>query len=790
MVGALVLVLVLHSSSAAAEDPASSESAERQLTSAFGLPFQEFINGTALLRSPTFDSAHQNLASGFLTALSTAEENAGYSDLEPARISILGNSAQWTQWTLDSLQLTDPLFDGAEAFHVPWAALSAVSLLHTESARQQVSGSGPAFSTRPLVPGSFLAKVDGTVGGIGGVFPLAPAIIGFFDGFPSDRPLPPVEERQRIVERFRAQVSDTRQVGNGLLFRLSVDTEQQLRRHLSFIGYGPTTTGTAYDEPGTRATLMAELAPTNGRWKGYFLTEYLARDHAFAERGFARAETQSLHSGGFLVGLVTKDAHFGVTWKTYQTRAQEQHFSRELDDADGEGTFPYLPAGSMNALRMEASSRFDDFYVTSDERLLLWQPADARQVHALTWHGADAGRMEVLSRATTTLTGDHRAGWTRRWIQGWADVVLNTALALNHQNALLVPGLVAKADIVATVSQSVQPFFSISVSPISFTSQLALTGTPGYLEATQFSHDRAVQTFGGSSIRSAANFLPPETLAFATGLKARLPMRWTASAQAIGKVWLGLPRLGLDGPPEAYGHFSGDAYFFDQPTTKYLLLNTPLNQTPFGGTVQFEAQRTDEFGFFSVQFSAMSYVGWTPFGNGAWGNDVGVVDFSTANPSVARSAFSVLDTDRGYAFRMYGGRVWFDHLWTTFSVAYRDGQPFAWPEVAIEDGHVAAWGARPKGSPLKGSHPLLGWREPFQTVIDLQVSYELKVATGWMMRFQVALANAFDLNTATYERQGLGDDPRSTLATTLPRTLSFGIELREGLSAQLKPHGP
>jgi hypothetical protein len=767
-------------------DPAATASAG-QPASAFGLPFHEYFSGDALLRAPTFDSSHQVLASGFLTALTTAEENAGYSDLEPGRLSLLGNSAQWTAWTLDGLQLTDPLFDGAEAFRVPWAVVASVSLLHAESARQEVSNGGPGFTLRPLVPASSMGKVTGTVGGIGGVFPLAPAIIGIFDGFPDHTSLPPVE-RQRIVQRFRAQLTDTRQVRGDLLVRWSVDAEQQTRLHSSFVGFGPATTGTPYDEPGARATLLTELQPTNQRWKAYVLAEYLSREHAFVERGFARPETQALRSGGLLFGLVTKDSHFGVTWKTYQTTAKEQNFSRELDDADGEGFFPYIPAGSMHALRVEGSTHWRDFYFRSDLRLLLWGPRDERQVHALTWHGEDAGRMEVASRATTTLIGDHRVGWARSWRFGWADVALNTGLALNHAQAtelsLLVPGLIAKADLIAHATKSVQPFFSLALTPISPTSQLALTATPGYLAATQYVGPRVVQTFGGSSIRPAT-VLPPEALTLATGLKGQLPAQWTASAQVVAKAWLGLPRLALDGPADEFGHFTDGAYFFDRPT-RYALLNTPLNQTPFGGTVQLEAQRADALGFFAVQFSAMSYVGWPPLGNGAWANDVGVVDFSSASPNVARTAFSVLDADRGYAFRMYGGRVWFDRLWTTFSVAYRDGQPFAWNAVAVEAGQVAQWGARPKGSPMHVGRPLLGWREPFQCIIDLQVSYELKVAAGWMARFQVAVANAFDLNTGTYERQGLGEDSRSTLATILPRTLFFGIELLE--KPEPKPH--
>ncbi|MBX7100384.1 MAG: hypothetical protein K1X89_21885, partial [Myxococcaceae bacterium] len=147
-----------------------------------GLPNREQLEAASFDVLPTADSAHQVLSGHFLSALVLMEENLGFSDLEPARVSLTGNSAQWTQWRLEGLQLTDPLFDGAAAFHVPWPLLGSLGVLNGESARTTLPGA-IHFDVAPVAGRPTAAVIAAaTLGGAGGAFPLAPAIDAAFTG--------------------------------------------------------------------------------------------------------------------------------------------------------------------------------------------------------------------------------------------------------------------------------------------------------------------------------------------------------------------------------------------------------------------------------------------------------------------------------------------------------------------------------------------------------------------------------------------------------------------------------
>ena len=175
----------------------------------------------------------------------------------------------------------------------------------------------------------------------------------------------------------------------------------------------------------------------------------------------------------------------------------------------------------------------------------------------------------------------------------------------------------------------------------------------------------------------------------------------------------------------------------------------------------------------------MSFLGSPPPGNGAWANDVGVVDWNGASPNGTRNAFANIDADRAYVLRMHGGlRVW-RGLWAGMMVAFRDGQPFAFYDSAEENGQLASWQARPRGSPLKPDRPFLGWREDFQCVIDVQLSYDVKLDPSWALRLKLIGANLFDLNNELNERQAPEPDGvnRSSQSTQLPRSVAFGLEL-------------
>ncbi|MBX7100523.1 MAG: hypothetical protein K1X89_22590, partial [Myxococcaceae bacterium] len=608
----------------------------------------------------------------------------------------------------------------------------------------------------------------------------------FTGAHPSQREVPPDPDRERLLGRGRLEAFQTSKVRGDLTLRLAADVELQRRHLLSFASGDAQLNATHYEERGERATAMAELAPEHRRWRAYLLTEVLHRDHFYAERGFSLPETQELTQGGFLAGFVGEHVRAGLTWKRYVTRANDRDFSRELNDVDGEGRFPFEPAGMMNATRLEVSANGGGFYVGGDLRLLDWAP-DGDSRHALTWLGAPYGTMSVHSSPTSTWVGEHRAGWARVFELGTFELAVDGALALGLAQASGVsvglPGGAVKADVIARLRPAFEPFLAVGWVPVGLTSQLALALTPGYFQATQaLVSGREVQRYGGEYTRVDPALRTASIGAAAIGFRSRFATTWRASFQGIIKIWDGVPRFELDGPPSRFGHFTDGAYFFDDPRTRYILTNTPRELTPFGGTLQAQLSRVNDGDwFFNVSLAASSFFGSPPPGTGPWANDIGIVDWNGANPNAAKNAFASVDGDRAWVARLGGAYRFWRTLWGSVLVAFRDGQPFSLYQSAMENGQLATWQARLRGSPLRVERPLLGWREDFQCVVDVQVGYDVRLDASRTLRLKLIAANLFDLDNETAERGTPGPDGlgRSALTTQLPRSLAFGLELLE-----------
>lgn len=754
-----------------------------------GFTNREVLDATALDRLPTGDSVHQVLANAVTTAIFALQENLGSSELEPGRFTITGNSAQWSQWRLEALNLTDPLFDGAEAFHVPWSFISQLEVLNAESARNNFAG-GLRLGVAPVASRPTTgASVAYALGGVGGMFPLALQIDDVFTGtHPTLRDVPPDVDRERLVGRVRLQAFDTAHLERGLTLRTATDLSVEQRHHLSYGSRDPLAAGKPYEEPGTRVTEMAELAPEGRQWRAYLLAEYLQRGALFSEQGFAREETQHLTTAGVMAGFIAEHLRVALTWKRFATSPTVRDFARELFDVDGSGRFPFVPTGVMNTARLEGGVNLHGFYFTGDLRLLGWSPGLA-QTHALTWLGAPSGEFAQTSRATSTWVGDHRIGWAHVFEWPRVQVALDGFVALNHANAaglsMVLPGAGLKADVVVKLVDFFEPFASVGYTPVGITSQLGLAMTPGYFIGRQTTADGTlVQTFGGDFARVDPHLRNASSASAAVGIRSRFATYWRVSLQGIAKVWDGMPTLALDGSPETFGHFTDGVYFFNPVTTRYVLTNASASQVPYGGAVQFQISRVDDgVGFFHLGFTASAFNGYAPPNNSSWGNDIGVVDWASANPNALKNLFSATDADRGYIVRLGAGRKLWQTLWASLAIAFRDGQPFSFIASQTENGQVASWLDRPRGSPLKADRPLLGWRTDFQFVVDAQVSYDVQLPANWSLRLKLVGANLFDLNNEVFERQSGGGEGfnRSSLNTQLPRSLSFGLELLEGV---------
>lgn len=741
------------------------------------------VDGTALDHLPSTGSISNVMSRVFLSPLFSLEESMGYSDIEHERMTIVGDSALWTQWRLEGFNISDPFFDGAAAFKVPFVFLSEIALVTAESPRHQF-GAGVSFGVAPSpTRPTRAAKVSFGIGGVGGTIPGAERISDFITtAHARSRATQPEEDRRRLLGRLQASLLDTETFGLHTL-RYAVEIDGNARHHNDFPTAERAQDGVPYTERSLRVSGIAELAPKDRSWRAYALSAYRRRDNLFTERRFSRAETHGLDSGGLMLGFVTDALRAGLTYKHDRLTPVDPAFTRELLDLDGEGPFPYIPGGAMNSVRLDLSYRKFDFYVASDTRLLAWSGSPT-QVHQLTFEGAPVGSMTVDSRATTTVVGSHRIGYSRAWtfnrfelaVDGYA--LVNHANALGSSAALVFPDVGAEVQGVWHLRPWFQPFLTVGKTPISISSQNALAVTPGHLTATQrLENGRLVQTLGADFTRITPGLAAPNLYSVVFGISSQLGEKWKVTLQGIAKAWHSLSRMTFDGAPQQYGHFTNDVFFFDGAPTRYTLVNDPFGETPYGGMVQLQiARRQNENGFFDASFSAANFFGHPPIGNGAFGNDIGLVDWLGANPNARHRALSNTDADRAFILKVGGGlRLW-RTLWGSIAIFFKDGQPFGFSDSFVENGQVVFRHNSNRGSAMKIDSPLIGWREDYQIEVDLRFSYDVAVSPGWNLRAAVIVANVLDLGNEVSERHGPPFD-RSTLEMQLPRSMNFSVEL-------------
>lgn len=779
-IGSAVALSLLLATSASAQQPGPQPYEERRGIS----PSDRLVvDGTALEHLPSTGSISNVMSRVLLPSIFSLEESMGFSDIEPERMTIVGNSALWTEWRLEGLNVSDPFFDGAAAFKVPYLFLSEIELVTAESPRHPF-GAGVLFGVAPgPTRPKRAAKVSFGIGGVGGTIPFAEKISDFITtAHPRSRATQPEEDRRRFLGRLQASLLDTEALGRHTL-RYALEVDGNARHHNDFPTADRTQDGLPYTERSLRVTGIAELAPDDRSWRAYALGEYKQRDNLFTERRFSRAETHGLSSGGVLLGFVTDALRAGLTYKHDRLTPVDPAFSRELLDVDGEGFFPYIPGGAMNSVRLDLAYRKFDFYVASDTRLLAWSGSPT-QVHPLTFEGAPVGSMTVESRATTTLVGSHRVGYSRSWTLNRFELTVDGYALVNHANAigttsaLVFPDVGAEVQGVLHLRPWFQPFLSIGKTPISISSQNALAVTPGNLTATQRLADGSLmQTLGADFSRIGPGLRAPNLYSVVFGISSQLGEKWKVTFQGIAKAWDSLARLTFDGAPQQYGHFTNGVFFFDGAPTRYVLVNDPFGETPYGGMVQLQvARRQDENGFFDFSFSAANFFGHPPIGNGAFGNDIGLVDWLGANPNARFRSLSNTDADRAFILKLVGGKRLWRTLWGTFAIFYKDGQPFGFYDSFVENGQVVFRHNSNRGSAMQISSPLIGWREDFQVEVDLRVSYDVALSAGWNLRAALIIANALDLGNEVSERHGPPFD-RSTLELQLPRSLNLSVEL-------------
>ena len=739
----------------------------------------EFAIDSFLHEIPSARSYGALLENVVQPAIYSIEESAGFSDVDPDKVSIYGDSVLWTQWYLDEFDLTDPFFSGSAALTVPFGFVSRLSMPYRE-APTVLRGGGVRWHSAPIEEGTTIIGTSGLLGSTGDVWPGAVPIMNSISGLHiRDRLTPPPSERRHEPWAYRLHVLDHAS-DEDARYRYAVEVKQGLRRFLSFDPVRGSLDRT-FDEDYVLASGAVRVEPRSGDYSLYLLGEYTERDHLFAELYHGLDETAAYRAGTAFAGLRLGDLSVGLTLKHYHLAHRDIGFVREILDPDGEALSPFVSDGDYVGVNADVLYTAGDVYVSFNQRVLVHDPAHRAWSNPVTFGGAAYGRLDWTAAPSMQTIGHYALGLSESLQLDSLRVVYNgwfqAAYAVNATgaNSLVFFDGGAKVQANWAAHEWVDLTMSLGKTPVPITSELARLLDPDALAGARTIGDgRLIDTTGGGAT-SVASAMGQSNI-YSLGLGGRFhPFEdWQVNLQAIGKLYHNTYRLDFEGGVMANGYFRDDIYFLGDGPKRYRLHNSGGDLPVYvGGHIQLLGT-DDETYVVSMTFSHFNAIGVSPFGNGVTANDIGIVDWSTANPNSARHGLANLDNDRGYTFSfLFGGQL-IDRLWAFLTFAHRDGHPFAFYEHFEHDQQVATAYRTPRGSPWVYGPKRTGPREDFQLNVDAEVHYTFEVG-GLSWRAGLLVSNLFDFGNELAENMQGSD--RSGLEAEIPRSVMLSVEL-------------
>jgi hypothetical protein len=738
---------------------------------------ESFRVGPLLQEIPSAHSYGHMLEYLVQPAIFSLEESAGFSDTDPAKFSIYGDSWAWNQWTFDGFVISDPVFDGAAAFRVPFRLLDTFEVVYAGNPKSALA-QGIALTSNPRV--RKYAGVTLRFPDAGGTFPLARPIVGAISGqHAEDRATPPPGERRRFGDGYQLAVIDRAFLPIGeLTYALEID--DGTRRFLDFTEPDGAF-ASVFEEKHLTASTAAILVPDDNL-RLTLLAEYAVRDRAFAELHYDPAETFEQETFGIMLGAAFERLRVGVTLKRYHLEPNQREFTRELFDPDGEALSPFHPGGVFGATRLDISYVGDLVYLALANRFVTFTPDVMAWTNPVTAAGASYGDWSWRSAPTSYFLGEERLGIAERLELGGVvlsyDFSMVAAYAANRSrtNAVTFFDVALETELELDRLGAWRPFLLFAKTPIAPTTELAQRLDPLYLDGElRLDDGRLIDTTGGAHVRVDSGLGMTNVWCAATGVEFAIAKGWTFSAQGILKTYRNTYRYRFDGDATDYGTFVDGVFFEDDGEKRYVVDNVRKPPIYFGAHFGLVGIDPKQY-FLSIGFSAYNAIGRPGFGNGPLANDIGLVDPSTANPNSAINQEANLDSDRGFHFKALLGWRFFDLFWTFLSIRHRDGQPFAFIDSREHEGQIALVQSTKRGSPLKLDRPLEGPREDFHLDFTLEVVADL-VAGPLALRASLLAANLFDFGNEIQETNGpLRPEGRAALEQQIPRSFLLTLE--------------
>jgi len=733
-----------------------------------------------ILQLPHSDSYASLLTHGFSSSVFLLEESGGFSDVDPAKFSLHGDSWMHNEWHIDGINITDPLFSGSSAFTVPFQSLSHVGL-RTRGAPNLRGNQGIFLRTQTSTTNR--VKLSGDLGNMGGIVPFAIDIMDAISGLHIlERGFTPPEKRRHQPNRFRAQSRNVFRFLEGTVTLVS-DVKMGPRQFLEFSDKDSSFVET-YREQTTAGSVGITFAPKEAKHKAYLFYEYQNRGHLFAENHFSRPETMNMASNALFLGYSNEYFQLGSTLKHYDLRSNKKGFTREIFDPDGEAIDPFFPEGEYLGMNLNLSADFDEFYVRSFDKMLFHTPQSKSWRNPLTFRAEDYGYIDWTSEASFSLAGQTQFGFQQQLLQDHVPLNVDVYLAnqrVIHQhgdNSIHLLDVGIETGINFGVSEVKRWSATLSKSPLPVTSELARTTNPSYQNGQLFLNDgRLIDTFGGSNLSISPHLYTPNSYQASLAYSRKLSNFWTFRGQLLSRLYHGLYEIRFKDGPNSNGKMADGIYYLNEGQKQYELGNSQAGISAYwAGQFQFYGYDPERF-LLNLAFTAYSSFSNPAFGNGPLSNDIGVVNFTTSNPNSEINRLAAVDSDRAFLFRLtYGAKI-FEQLWGYLVISHRDGRPFSFYESHQNNGQVALTHKSRRGSPLKFLRPLAGPREDFRLHFDVSLQYKLQLSN---LDLEASLVgrNLFDFGNEISERfTEPHNSERAGLEAEIPRSFSMNLAL-------------
>jgi hypothetical protein len=731
------------------------------------------IDRDMLSALPTSSSTNNALEMLMMPATFSNIETGGFSKPDAIKLSLFGDSNTQTRYSIDGLDVSDPLHAGAEAIRMPFALIGQMRLRFSESTDALTSGI--EYEIAEELP-HVLVTLRGAFPDMGGITPGA---VELFQKVANHRhplqlyPLPPTE-RRRFVENGSASL-----VLRENQWVLGTDVDIGQRR---FLRHAPEGSNGTYDESFVLASVVARYKHT--AFNLTFALDYRFRENANAELFYGEAETFARHSIAAMAGLSTEHLKANVLVKVENDDARGAGFTRELRDLDGMALHPFTARGTRVGVSLDATYERSIRHITRafahiGQRGVGYAPNIRNFSNTLMLDGVTLGRYDFQSRPSFYAYGELQAGL--RDVRDFGSFRLGYSLYamvshMTHAGRAETVGAIDfgfKAYAQWRGTQYFMPFISASRTPIAFQQNVAEMLGPNILSGSAFAGDTLYDTTGGASIQQPGALAMPKTHALSFGWQSQLSEHWSLNVFALGKtfddsLWLRF----ASGDPTVQ---LGDRAYLTPGEKRYTLVNYPFPQIPFYAGAHLQLVGTDKNRYF-VSVGGSAYFSWgtTAFGIGPLSNDMGIVDQSMANPNTRRFPIGNLEGDRAYYGKIAAGVRVIDTLWASLAFRYKDGRPFTYIMWSAENGQAQPIYQSPKGSLLA----LDGPRESARINLDLKITYTLVLAPRVATRVSLLIWNAFDLGQSILERQIVdGQLLRSSAEVDIPRGGMLTVEL-------------